>query len=440
MKELLKTILRDFHLSLPRLNVMPRDLQVPMRSGKIVSLIGPRRCGKTYYFYHLINQMLSGVAKEQIIYINFEDERLELTSEKLHLIVDAYSELYPENMQKPLFFLFDEIQQIPGWERFVRRVYDTISKDIYITGSSAKLLDRELASSLRGRHIVYRLYPLSFKEYCFFKQVDASDLYATASKGLLSREFDRYVQFGGYPEIIAMEPELAQKALQSYFEVMLFRDIIERHRVTNVVALKQFLKKVFSNIANPFSVNKFFNELKSQGVAVSKNDVYQFLDYAADSLLIYTVNHYDSFMVKQQMASKKLYAVDTGLVNAITFRYSHDRGYLLENAVFVQLKRATENVFFLKNKVECDFCTQAKDATQVMQVCYSLQDSDARRRELNGLLNAMNRFGLQEGTILTWGEEETITVGSKIVEIKPAWKAFLQMESGDRKEGQRIDR
>ena len=439
MKDLLKTILRDFQRSLPRRDVMPRDLQVPLQSGKIISLIGPRRSGKTYFFYNLINQLAVKVPKEQIIYINFEDERLELTSARLHLIIDAYSELYPENMNKPLFFFFDEIQQIADWEKFVRRVYDTISKEIFITGSSARLLDRELASSLRGRHVVYRLYPLSFREYCSFQRLDTSDLYATVSKGLLSRQFDRYIEFGGYPEIIAMEKELAQKALQSYFEVMLFRDIIERYRVSNVVALKQFLKKIFNNIANPFSVNKFFNELKSQGILVSKNDVYHFLDYAADSLLVYTVSHYDASTIRQQTASKKVYAVDTGLVNAITFRYSQDQGYLLENAVFIQLKRLFESVFFLKNKIECDFFIQKGASTQVIQVCYSLQDEKTRTRELKGLLHAMDRFGLQEGTILTRGEEETYTVEGKIVQIKPAWKALLQMEEGYGKTEQEID-
>ena len=428
MKDLLKSIVRDFHLSLPRQDVMPRDLKVPVQSGKIVSLIGPRRSGKTYYFYTLVNQLLAEVPREQIVYINFEDERLDLTAIELNLILEAYSELYPEHLKKPLFFFFDEIQQVPGWEKLVRRLYDTVTKSIFITGSSARLLDRELASSLRGRHVVYRLYPLSFREYCAFQHVETKDLYATAARGLLSKQFGNYLQCGGYPETLAMEPELAQKTLQSYFDVMLFRDIIERYGVTNVVALKQFLKKVLNNIANPFSVNKFFNELKSQSIAVSKNDVYHFMEYAADSFLLFILSHYDASTVKQQLASKKIYAVDTGFVNAITYRYAQDRGYLLENAVFIHLKRTREEVFFLKNRIECDFFTQDRDTIQVMQVCYSLQEEKTRQREVKGLLFAMDRFGLKEGTILTWGEEETLKADDKTVRITPAWKALLQME------------
>lgn len=427
MKELFKTIIKDFHNSLPRGDVKKRELKVPFNSRKIVSVIGPRRCGKTYYSYQLINELSEKDEKEKIIYINFEDERLDLSSAQLHLIMDAYFELYPEKYGKEIYIFFDEIQEIEGWEKFVRRIYDNITQNIFITGSSAKMLGKEIATSLRGRNIVYNLFQLSFREYCNFQNIDTRDVYSTQAKALLRSKFDKYFWDGGYPETVFMEQDLISRTLQSYYDVMLFRDIVERHKVANVFVLKQFLRKVLNNTSSSFSVNKFYNELKSQGITISKNSIYEFLDYSLDCFLFYIVNPYDPSVVKQQSKTKKVYTVDTGLVNAVTYRFSRDMGKLLENIIFLDLYRQEKQIYFLKNRNECDFIVTEKTLpVAAIQSCLTLEDKLTIDREIRGLMNALKRLNLSEGFIITLDEEEDLLIEDKKIFVRPCWKWLIK--------------
>lgn len=426
MKELFKNIIKDFQQSLPKHGVNKRELVIPLNSNKVISLIGPRRCGKTFYSFQLINTLFEKGEKDKIVYINFEDERLDLSASQLHLIMDAYFELYPSNYGKDIFIFFDEIQEIEDWEKFIRRLYDNITKNIFITGSSAKMLSKDIATSLRGRNIVYNLFPLSFKEYCQFQNIDTNDVYSTQAKAVLRSQFDRYILFGGYPETVFMDQELVSRTLQSYYDVMLFRDIVERYKVSNIFVLKQFLKKILNNISSSFSVNKFYNELKSQGITVSKNTIYELLDYSLDCFLFFIVNPFEPSIVKQQMKSKKVYAVDTGLVNAITYRFSHDMGKLLENIVFLHLIRQEQPIFFLKNKYECDFIIQEKTAQiNTIQVCTTLSDETTQLCEIRGLINALERLNLSEGYIITLDEEQDLIQNDKKIFVRPCWKWLI---------------
>jgi len=426
MKELLKTVIKDWQHTFPRVGVWERNLQVPLDSQKIISLIGPRRCGKTYFVYQLINRLLARQPNANMIYLNFEDERLTLTAAQLHLILEAYYELYPKNYGQELYLFFDEIQEIDGWEKFVRRMYDTVTKNIFLTGSSAKILGKEIATSLRGRNLVYHLFPLSFEEYCRFQNLDVRDVHSTRARAVLKTQFEKYIRLGGYPETVKMDAELAQKTLQSYFDVMLFRDIIERHEISNPLVLKTFLKKILNNISQPLSVNKFYNELKSQGLQTSKNAIYEYLDHAADCFLLFLLDPYEPSTAKQQMKGNKAYAVDTGLVNAVTFRYSEDKGRLLENIVHLHLVREERAVCYLKNKYECDFVvSENATVTQALQVCLTLQDEATRQREIRGLLHAAERFALPEAQIITLDEEDEIAMDGKRILVRPAWKWML---------------
>ena len=325
-----------------------------------------------------------------------------------------------------LYLFFDEIQEVEGWEKFVRRMYDTVSKKIFITGSSAKMLGKEIATSLRGRNIVYNLLPLSFDEYCKFQNIDTTDVYSTRGKAILKSQFDKYMKLGGFPETIFMDEEVTRRTLQSYFDVMLFRDIVERYKIQNVVVLKQFLKKILNNISSNLSVNKFYNELKSQGFTLSKNTIYEYLDYSLDCFLLFLLNPYEPSIVKQQMKIKKVYAIDTGLVNAITYRFSEDKGKLLENIIFLQIIREENPVFYLKNKYECDFVIQKKDTiTHAVQVSFTLSDATTRSRELRGLTHAMQRFNLAKGYIITLDEEDEFVFEGKKIIVQPIWRWLL---------------
>ena len=426
MKEIFKTIITDWQRALPRSDVRQRNLEVPLDSGKIVSLVGPRRCGKTFYLFQLMNTLFSRGEGSKIVYINFEDERLDLTSAQLHLILDAYYELYPENYGKALYLFFDEIQEIEGWEKFVRRLYDTVTRNIFLTGSSAKMLGKEIAASLRGRNISYNLLPLSFEEYCKFQNLHVAEVYSTQAKAVFKSQFEKYLRFGGYPETVFMEGELIQRTLQSYFDVMLFRDIVERHQISNALVLKHFLKKVMNNVSQSLSVHKFYNELKSQGISISKNVIYEYLDYGIDCFLLFVLFPYEPSIVRQQVRARKAYAVDTGLVNAVTFRYSEEKGKLLENLVFLQLIREGNTVHYLNDKHECDFVVQNNQViTQAIQVCLALNDEATRQREIRGLLHAAKRFDLQEACILTLDEEDEIEVEGKKIIVRPCWKWLL---------------
>ena len=216
MKELLKTIISDFHIrGLPEF--IEREVDIPQNTGKIISIIGPRRAGKTYLMYQLMSKIPD---LTNVIYINFEDERLELDSKKLNLIIEAYLELYPDKKESELFFFFDEIQEINDWEKFVRRIYDTVNRKIFITGSSAKLLSKEIATSLRGRTISYEILPLSFSEYLRFKNLEP-DTYSTKGKAKILSALGEYMSSGGFPEIVNLQKDIQKKTLTNYFEVML---------------------------------------------------------------------------------------------------------------------------------------------------------------------------------------------------------------------------
>ncbi len=258
LKNALKTIISDFHeRELPQLT--QRDIDVPLKSNKIITLIGPRRAGKTYMLYQLMSKIKD---KTNILYINFEDERLRFKPNELQLIIDAYFELYPEKKEKEIYLFFDEIQEAKEWQSFVRRLHDTITRNIFLTGSSAKLLSKEIATSLRGRAISYEIFPLSFKEYLNFKGIDGN-INSTKGKAKAMNLLEEYLEKGGFPETVLMEEEVYKKTMQSYFEVMLYRDIVERYSISKPVAVKELLRHLLSQTGKEFSINKCYNDFKS---------------------------------------------------------------------------------------------------------------------------------------------------------------------------------
>lgn len=415
MKEIIKTIIKDFHKrGIPEL--VKRNIELPINSGKIVSVIGVRRSGKTYLMYQTM-QKINDITS--IIYINFEDERLELTSKELNQIIESYFELYPAKKEKDLFFFFDEIQEVEGWEKFIRRMYDTVSKNIFITGSSSKLLSKEIASSLRGRTVSYEVYPLSFKEYCRFKNIEI-DVHSTKGKAWLVSIFNEYMLKGGFPEIVNMKKEFYEKTLLNYFEVMVYRDIAERYNLTNILPLKLFIKRLVANTAQEFSINKIFNSFKSQGIKISKDTLYKFLDYCEDAYIILPMNNFSESINKQ--ISKKAYSIDQGFSLMLSFALSKDLGRLLENIIFIEFKRRAQAVHYYMDKNECDFIIKEKDKiTQAIQVCYELNENN-QDRELKGLREAMTRFNLKTGILITYNQNREI--GN--IKVLPAYKWMLR--------------
>lgn len=421
-KQLLKQIIRDFHLS-ENFDVKPRNIQPPIDTKKIITLIGVRRCGKTSIFYHMINQLIEKIEKTKILFLNFEDERFELNSDELDLILQAYMELYPSYKLSECYFFFDEIQNIPNWEKFIRRMYDTISKNIFITGSNSKLLSSEIATSLRGRTLNFEIFPLSFKEYLSFKDIEV-DFYSSKSLAFIKNAQESFLKNGAFPEILFLEEIYGNKTLQEYFNVLLYKDLAERYNITNTVALKFFLKRIISSSTKQISINKIFNELKSSGIKIGKNTLYEFLEYVQNIYLALTLQKYDNSLINKELGEKKIYSIDIGLNNATEFRFSDDIGKSLENAVFLELKRKEFDIYYYRtSKSECDFLVFDKNTiSDVIQVTFDMSDENTKSREIKGLIEACKNFDLKSGTIITFDSEDELIENGIKIKIIPFYK------------------
>lgn len=421
-KQLLKQIIRDFHLS-ENFDVKPRNIQPPIDTKKIITLIGVRRCGKTSIFYHMINQLIEKIEKTKILFLNFEDERFELNSDELDLILQAYMELYPSYKLSECYFFFDEIQNIPNWEKFIRRMYDTISKNIFITGSNSKLLSSEIATSLRGRTLNFEIFPLSFKEYLSFKDIEV-DFYSSKSLAFIKNAQESFLKNGSFPETLFLEEIYANKTLQEYFNVLLYKDLAERYNITNTVALKFFLKRIISSSTKQISINKIFNELKSSGIKIGKNTLYEFLEYVQNIYLALTLQKYDNSLINKELGEKKIYSIDIGLNNATEFRFSDDIGKSLENAVFLELKRKEFDIYYYRtSKSECDFLVFDKNTiSDVIQVTFDMSDENTKSKEIKGLIEACKNFDLKSGTIITFDSEDELIENGIKIKIIPFYK------------------
>jgi len=405
--------------------LVERDMEIRF-AGKINTIIGPRRAGKTFFIYQKINQLKSK-NKDRIIYINFEDERLfPIKKEELDLILEAYYELYPENKGMKLYVFFDEIQEVPLWELFVRRLYDQEDVEICITGSSSKLLSREIATQLRGRTLTYFIYPLSFKEFLRAKGVTLERHFEYKSlRYQLKKLLQEYIEFGGFPEIVDKDQALKTKILQEYFDLIFYKDMVERYKIRNFGVVKEMLLYLVNTTSFYFSTNKYYNLLKSQGKKISKNTLFTYLSCITDINFMFLVPKYGK--LKEQLANpKKVYVIDTGLVNAIAFKVSKDTGKLYENIVFIELKRRGKEIYYWKNKHECDFLIkEGEKIKEVIQVCFELTEEN-KEREINGINEAMEEFKLKEGLMITGDFEGVEVVKGKNLVYKSLWKWLLE--------------
>ena len=426
MKKVLKEIIVENQVIKER-NLLHRDFGIPLQSNLIISVIGARRSGKTWLLYDIINQLLkTGIDSNKIVLINFEDERLNLKTEDLNTILEAYQELYPDIDLSDVYFFFDEIQNVDSWERFVRRIYDSKSQHIYITGSNSKLLSSEIATELRGRTISFTVFPFSFREFLEFKGNSGLDIYTQRGKSKLISLSEEYITNGGFPDIIKVDNQIRTKLLQEYFNVMIYRDIIERYKVKNAQVLKFFIKKMFVSVTGSFSINKIYNELKSMGYKISNNYLYDFLTWSNAVFLVQTVNKFHFSEIKQEKSDKKIYIIDNGLLSAIDFSISKNWGKLLENQVALEFIKRGDNIFYFRNKYECDFIVQRESEFFPVQVSWSIKDDDIKNRELKGLAEACKTLGVKEGIIITFDEEAEINHHDLNISAIPFYKMFKE--------------
>lgn len=418
-KDQFKQIIKEFHEKrIPE--VYKRELYIP-ETRKIVSLIGSRRSGKTFFFYQLISDLREKIDVSQVTYINFEDDRiLPLELKDLNLLLEAYFELYPENTEKTVYFFFDEIQNIGDWEIFVRRIHDTVDSRIFVTGSSSKLLSKEIATSLRGRTLPFYVYPLSFREFLSFKGVEAGENTEYSSKRYLVKNlFEEYMLWGGFPEIVLEDESLRQMILNNYYEMFIYRDLVERYSIRNITLLKNISKYLLTNISAPFSRRSYYNVLKNS-MSVGKDTLGEYVSYLEDINLVYLVPIFSYSLKKQQVNPPKIYCIDTGLRSAVAFRFSGDCGKIAENIVFIELKRRGYEIFYWKDHKEVDFVI--KDISGKLTAINVSYTNNIENREIDGLKEFVGKFDA-DLILLTKDLGKTV----EGIDFIPLWKWIINI-------------
>jgi len=413
-----------------------RRVSITPVSGKATVCIGVRRCGKsTYMFQHMLKLLNSGVARQNILYLNFFDDRLRaLRHDNLGVILEAYFTLYPEkkNTEK-IYCFFDEIQDIPGWEPFVDRVMRTENCEVYITGSSARMLSREIASQMRGRALSWEMFPFSFREFLDSREIDSAGPLSSKKRLTIQKAFEGYWQSGGFPEVTELDRMLRIKIHQEYWGAMLFRDLIERHGISHPKAVTDLAHWLIDNTASLYSVNSLTGYLKSLGHKASKPAVSDYLDWFEDAYVLFTVRIFDASLKRANVNPKKIYCIDHGLVTSVSSGILTNSGHLLENLVFNALRRTTPDIFYYRTKSgqEVDFVCRRRDGSRMLvQVCESMSDPQTKKREVSALADAMRELGLPQGTIVTRGESDRIAVDAGTIETTPAWRFLLDLDDG----------
>lgn len=404
---LIQFLIEEFHLKLNSVqNLIQRKVSFHQVSNKIKVAIGMRRTGKTSLMFQTIQQLLNnGVVIEQILYINFEDDRLlPLTREKLAELLDGFYSFYPNNHERKCYLFLDEIQNVQDWALVIRRYFDSKLVEIYLTGSSAKLLSKEIATALRGRSLSTEVWPYDFDEYLLSKNIIMDKaIFGAKTRDQCLYYFQEYLAVGGFPEIVTYNDAIREQTLQEYVTVVTFRDIIERYSNVNQTIIKYLILAMLKNIGNPFSINKFYNDLKSQGFKTTKDSLYQYTDYIEDAFLAFSVPLYAESIRKIQINPKKIYAIDAGLVRAMTLEYHKDCGRLFENLIYLDLRRHGYQVsyYLTKERYEVDFLAQSsKGEIGLIQVVWDLQNEQTRLREERALEKAMHELRVP-GKIIT---------------------------------------
>lgn len=424
MKELIKQLIVYFQHSLPA-DVRGREVVLPVDSGKVVALSGVRRSGKSSLFLVTINGLIaSGVPRERILMLNFDDERLRFDGSTLDIILQAYRELYPEEDIAEVYIFLDEVQMAADWEPFVRRVYETTCRHVFITGSNSRMLSSEIATSLRGRCLQYEVFPLSFGEWCAFRGVQPH-VYHPQGRARGAAALQEYLNIGGFPEVV-LTPTYAARTLQEYFFIMLYKDLMERYGLRNAEPVRYFVRRVMANITKPTSVNKVYNEMKSAGVAIGKNTVYDLIAQTEAIYLFLSLPRYDRSIVRQSTADRKYYCIDPGLYRALLPSAGADRGKMLENVVFLHLRRSLplgSTLCYYKGRGECDFVVvHGDEVAALIQVTWEMADADTRAREVAGIVEAAEALHCSSLTIVTTEEEGETETGGHRISIVPAWR------------------
>lgn len=416
--------------------LVKRDLPLHVFPQKATTIIGVRRCGKTTFLRQQIQRILAeGVPPSRICYINFEDDRLEsLRQQEAPAVVsEAYYALYPENRDKTVYFLFDEVQMLNSWSRFVSRLLETERCEVFLSGSSAKMLSTEIATEMRGRSFAWELFPFSFKEFLAGRGIETKSNAAIRENSAAIRQaYDRYFQWGGFPEACTEMPDDVRISyLQQLHDTVLLRDILQRHNVGKVEAIMRLSRFLVANCSTSHSVNKLVHRLKSSGVSVSYAQVSDFLLWFCDAYLLFSVPILSLNEQVRRVNPNKWYGIDHALCRALQPSFLPNRGPLLENIVFLALRRLTTEISYFKDESdhEVDFVATIDKQLRLVQV-YAELDGDAktRERETRALQSAMGSLYIKEATIVTDSLQQELSVPEGIIHVVPAWEFLLTLQ------------
>ena len=417
-REILKEVLLDNRNEVVKHQVIPRSFQFE-EFGNYV-FVGIRRAGKSFLLYQRIQELLhNGHTWNEMLYVNFEDERLiGMTAADLNLILEVHAEM---STDRPMLFL-DEIQNIDGWYKFVRRLADNKYR-AYVTGSNAKMLSQDVATTLGGRYITVHVYPYDFKEFLYANGVEVTEnsLFATESRAEIKRIFNDYFRSGGFPEGASLAAK--RDYLTSVYQKIYLGDIAARHSIENTFALRILFRKLAESIKQPVSFTRITNIVASTGVKISKNTVINYMEYAKDACLLIPIQNIADKLVERE-TNPKYYFADNGILNLLLLDADTS---LLENLVAVTLLRrygTDDAVFFYNRNVEVDF--YLPDTGVAIQVCYTMNLSDETfQREVQALVKLNKVFECRQLLIITYDDEERIELEKCAIEVIPVWKWLL---------------
>lgn len=414
--------------SLERLVDRPshQDVRPWFERKEVLAISGVRRSGKTSLMHLLIRECLEDTSADQVLYVNFEDMALEEFT--IRQVIEEHERLMsPEGTR---YVFLDEVQRKPGWEREVKRYYDGFTPiKFVVSGSNSSLLMSEYSTHLTGRDISYELYPFSFKEFVHVRGITLErELDLVANRLRLQGLLDEYIRHGGFPEVVLTEDEATKvKLLKGYASAIIFRDVLGRYQVRERGKLERLAAFLATNTSRHTSARSLGKMLELNTATVD-----EYLDHFRDAYMFLPLYHFAYSLKTRYVHPRKVYCIDTGLRNSMSYRFSEDIGWLMENLVFLRLMRSGDLYYWKDDKGEVDFVVQQGTAVKrLVQSCYDLSEAKTRRREVGALVRAMKHFGLARGTVVTWDEDGEETVEGKLVEYRPLWRWLLEDHEGE---------
>ncbi|HEX5054362.1 MAG TPA: ATP-binding protein [Planctomycetota bacterium] len=416
----LKYVLRDF-VGRPLPAGLPRELQLPIDGHKVIGLSGVRRSGKTFLFFDAMRRLVEqGVDRRAMLYLNFEDDRLHpLAAPDLDLVLRCHRELFPE-VEGRLYLFLDEVQNAPGWERWVRRLHDTEQLSIFVTGSSSRVLTRDLSSAMRGRSVTLEVFPLSFREFLAFRRIDLV-AFDARQESLVRNAFVDYLHQGGFPEVVLADASMRPLILEEYASVMLVRDLGERVGIRNEGLMRALLRHCFRNTSTLVNISKLDRDFRSLGLEFGKATLFEYMRLLEEAGLVFLLPVHEPSVRKQARNPKKLHVIDTGLVAAFLPGATRDVGHKLETCVFLECRRRSRQWHYMPGLGEIDL-VDAEGLTLVNS-CWNLTEPSTIEREAQAMAAAAEQLPGAEGRLLY--HEHGADVDQRFPGAMPAWRWLL---------------